>query len=88
MTRIVTTNEGQRFRLADDHGTPLWLWECKCGEWAPLSEDQWNGRVSVDHASMGCPLGYHETHNFGRDLVAHLVASRLCEQDPFTEDNQ
>jgi hypothetical protein len=50
--------------LADD-----WLFECPgCGTWANLDDDQWNGRVSVDHASMGCEGGYHETHDYSSAL--------------------
>lgn len=37
-----------------------------CGEWAYLDEDQFHGRVSVDHTDAGC--SYHETHDFAAAL--------------------
>ena len=39
-----------------------------CGVWAFLDADQWNGRVSVDHAADGCRGQYHEIHNYGESL--------------------
>jgi hypothetical protein len=46
-------------------GKPTWFFECPgCGEWGPLADEQLDGRMSIDHASHGCPAGYHETHNF------------------------
>jgi hypothetical protein len=33
--------------------------------------------VSVDHASMGCPGGYHETHDYGRAVAVALLPTRL-----------
>src|SRR6059036_1124113 len=68
MSEIVTTSVG-RFRRVNT-GQPehdAWLWECPCGQWAYLDEDQWAGHVSVDHAADGCPKNYHETHNFGAE---------------------
>jgi hypothetical protein len=57
-------------------GEPLvdaWMFECPgCGTWAYLDDDQWHGRVSVDHASMGCEGGYHETHDYVASLSAAL----------------
>jgi hypothetical protein len=41
-----------------------------CGQLGELDDGQWRGRVSVDHASMGCPGGYHETHDFAAALQA------------------
>jgi hypothetical protein len=64
---IVTTPIG-RFRLVDPGGMSLadsWKFECPgCGTWAYLDADQWAGRVSVDHAAMGCAGDYHATHDF------------------------
>jgi hypothetical protein len=60
-----------RYRAVSD-GT--WLFECRCGEWVRLSNDQWLGLISADHASMGCPVGYHETHSYAADLEAHIDA--------------
>jgi hypothetical protein len=42
-----------------------------------LDDDQLHGRVSIDHASHGCPAGYHETHNF---VAAYPVVFRT--RDP------
>lgn len=86
MARIVTTDLG-RFRAVKRDGVDDWLFECPgCSEWASLDDDQWNGRVSVDHAADGCPGGYHETHNYQAVLRAKVVAARLTEQDPFEDD--
>jgi hypothetical protein len=35
-----------------------------CGQLGALDDDQYHGRVSVDHATDGCSGGYHETHDF------------------------
>lgn len=61
-----------RFRRVTRDGELTWLLECPgCGTWASLDDDQWHGRVSVDHASMGCAGGYHETHDYAAALAAH-----------------
>ncbi len=41
-----------------------WKLKCPtCGYWGYLDDDQFNGRVSVDHTDYeNCT--YHETHNF------------------------
>jgi hypothetical protein len=87
MSEIVTSSDG-RFRRVTDGKTKWWLWECPgCKQWCSLSEKQWAGQVSVDHASDGCPGGYHETHNFGASLVAAMQASILMEGGkPTAED--
>ena len=88
MSRIVTTDLG-RFNLVQTRNDPLehgWLFECPgCGTWAYLDDDQWHGRVSVDHASMGCEGGYHETHDYAATLQARVVASRLTGMSPFDD---
>jgi hypothetical protein len=72
VSEIVTTDLG-RFRHVLRDGEPMWLLECPgCGDWAPLDEDQWHGLVSVDHASMGCAGGYHETHDYAAALEKAL----------------
>lgn len=79
MSQIVTTNLGRFRRVNLNSSQPphdAWLFECPCGQWAYLDEDQWAGRVSVDHASEGCLKGYHETHNFGAELIA-VMQSRI-----------
>ena len=88
MSKIVDTSVG-RFRQVID-GTDKWfLWECPgCKQWAHLSEDQWNGKVSVDHASQGCAGQYHETHNFGAELVHRMQAMRLMGYRPWHEEGQ
>lgn len=79
MSEIVTTDLG-RFRRVTDGKTKWFLWECPaCKQWCGLSEDQWNGRVSVDHAADGCSGAYHETHNFGAALTAKMQADILMD---------
>lgn len=86
MSRIVTTDLG-RFRAVSRDGETAWLFECPgCGTWATLDDDQWIGRVSVDHAADGCTGGYHETHNFQASLRARIVAAKLTGQDPFEDE--
>ena len=83
MSQIVTTKVG-RFR----HVTPdAWLWECPCGQWSYLTTDQWAGRVSVDHASQGCPVKYHETHNYEAELVATMQARILTGEPPIDPES-
>lgn len=82
MSRIVETTLG-RFRKGggpDAHFRDRWLFECPgCGTWAYLDDDQWHGRVSVDHAGDGCAGGYHETHDYFREL------ERACNQPSLGE---
>lgn len=77
--RVVPTALG-RFRKVGGPTVEFldrWLFECPgCQQWAYLDDDQWHGRVSVDHAADGCPGGYHETH----DYFAALEAA--CNQPP------
>ena len=84
MSRIITTAAG-RFRQVsgNEHG---WLWECPCGEWANLSKAQWAGAVSVNHAADGCPVGYHETHNYEAALAAAVIARILVGEQPYEEE--
>jgi len=83
MSQIVTTKVG-RFR----HVTPdAWLWECPCGQWSYLTTDQWAGRVSVDHASQGCPVKYHETHNYEAELVVTMQARILTGEPPIDPES-
>ena len=75
MSFIVTTPLG-RFRRVNkgDDLKDAWLFECPgCDTWAYLDNDQWRGRVSVDHGSMGCAGGYHETHDFESTLREEIV---------------
>jgi len=89
MSRIVVTDLGRFNGVHVADGAALedaWLFECPgCGTWAYLDNDQWRGRVSVDHASMGCKGGYHETHNYVAALSARVVASQLTGLSPFEE---
>jgi hypothetical protein len=61
---VIATTEFGRLRKVTRDGEPAVLFECPCGEWGGIDDDQFHGRVSVDHASMGCPVGYHETHDY------------------------
>lgn len=86
MSEPVVTDIG-RFRCVSRDGEIEWLFECPgCGQWASLDDDQWHGRVSVDHAADGCAGGYHETHDYLTALRAAVVAASLTGQNPFTED--
>jgi hypothetical protein len=77
MSRIVTTDLG-RFRAVNRDGEIGWLFECPgCETWVNLSDDQWSGRVSADHASDGCVGGYHETHDYQATLRAVIVSTQL-----------
>jgi hypothetical protein len=38
-----------------------------CGHWGEINDDQFHGRVSVDHTSCGCGCTYHETHDFSNE---------------------
>ena len=72
MSPAIVSGALARYRAVQRDGERQWLMECPgCGEWASLDDDQWHGRVSVDHASMGCAGGYHETHDFAADRDAH-----------------
>jgi hypothetical protein len=64
----------------------MFLLECPgCGEWGQLDDDQMNGRVSVDHASMGCPGKYHETHDFAKELAIAIQAKVFLDENPCDE---
>lgn len=66
-------------RLCKRDEVDVWLLWCPtCDDWmGALSDNQFNGRVSVDHAASGCASGYHETHNFAVEVVAKIQAHRL-----------
>lgn len=83
MSQIVTTQFG-RFRHVSLGGEKTaWLWECPtCQQWGGLSESQWAGTVSV-----ACDCGYHETHNFGEELVAVMQAHILTSDDPIDRED-
>jgi hypothetical protein len=62
LSQVYETEHGALRRIADGE---RWLLCCPgCGGWGPLDDDMFHGRVSVDHATDGCPGGYHETHDF------------------------
>lgn len=79
MSQIVTTKLGRfrRVNTGDIANPDAWLFECPCGQWSYLDDDMWHGRVSVDHASEGCPKGYHETHDYAAELIATMQAHVL-----------
>jgi len=65
MSPVVASTEFGELRRVTRDGEPGVLLKCPgCGQWGGLDDDQLHGRVSVDHAAMGCPGGYHETHDF------------------------
>ena len=87
MSWVVETSLG-RFRKVGSPETPFqdrWLFECPgCGQRTYLDEDQWHGRVSVDHAADGCPGDYHETHDYFAELekTCNLLVPPARERDP------
>lgn len=54
------------------------LWCPVCQDWERLSEDQMEGRVSVNHGAKGCPSGYHETHEFAKQVVVTIIAANFA----------
>jgi len=87
MSLLVTTKLGRFRRVQVEKGESRWLLECPgCGSWLTLSDDQWNGRVSADHASDGCAGAYHQTHNYGAELLATMQARILTGAQPHDEE--
>lgn len=83
MSKLVTTQFGV-FNHVKRDGEFVWMLQCPgCGQHAPLDDDQWNGRISVDHDSEGCPGHYHETHDFAKELQVVLTARLLTMADPY-----
>jgi hypothetical protein len=97
MSKIVTTKLG-RFRAVTDGQNSWWLWECaRCKqEWLPLTTQQMDGSVSVlhDHHYGDSPhggnyyCGYHETHEFGKELVATIQTRAFFGEALYEEDQQ
>lgn len=96
MSRIVTTKLG-RFRAVTDDGKKWWLWECpRCKTWGNLSLDQLEGRTSVYcEAPMQYryplavrPCGYHETHEYAKELAVTIQAKYLFGETPWAEDDE
>jgi hypothetical protein len=82
MSEIITTSVG-RFRRVTDGNRKWFLWECpRCLQWSNLSEDQLAGKVSVQCGDGVKYCGYHETHNFGAELVATMQARVLMGESP------
>ena len=62
----------------------VWLLWCDvCEDWERLNVEQFEGRLSVNHAATGCPSGYHETHNFAQSVVVAIVAHHFA---PYCDD--
>ncbi len=81
MSQIVTTVVGRFNKVAAG-----WLWECpKCKSWGSLSSAQFDGIVSVicvgPRGQGGCD--YHETHNYGQQLLLTLQTRALFGDAPF-----
>ena len=72
MSVIVATSLGRFRKVADLETvfTDRWVFECPgCGTWAYLDDDQWHGRISVDHSgetspTTGAVCDYHETNDY------------------------
>lgn len=80
MSVDVRTDLGTLRRCEGD----VWLLWCPvCEDWERLSLDQFEGRVSVNHAATGCPSRYHETHNFAREVAIKVTAFRFA---PYGDD--
>lgn len=73
MSTIVETGYGRMRLIAGAHWRDNhWLLEVpNCGKWEPIGAEQLRGEVSVNHAAV-CGCGYHETHPYGRALVAAI----------------
>jgi hypothetical protein len=96
MSQIVTTKVG-RFRAVRDGEKKSWLWECpSCKTWRGLNLDQFEGRVSVlcsapkqyYYPVKTAPCGYHETHEFARELVVTMQARAVLGEDPFDKESE
>jgi hypothetical protein len=62
----------------------VWLLWCPvCEGWERLNEEQMEGRLSVNHAATGCPSGYHETHEFAKEVAVAITAFRFA---PYGDD--
>lgn len=99
MSKIVTTKFG-RFRGVTDGKKNWWLWECPyCKTWGNLSLDQMEGRVSVyceapvqaHYAGepgevVMRPCGYHETHEYAKELVTTVQVRAFMGEHPFEEE--
>lgn len=88
MSQIIETKLGRFRRVMQGEANPdTFLFECPgCKQWAYLDEDQWAGRISVDHAADGCPGRYHETHEFRKELIVVIGAKVLMDECPYVED--
>lgn len=67
MSQIAETEFGQIMRatVQENGRKDIFILTCPgCSVRAYLDDDQYHGRVSVDHAADGCTGGYHETHDF------------------------
>jgi len=92
MSKIVSTKLG-RFNCVTDGMNKWWLWECvRCRqEWLPLNENQMNGTASVLHDYYyGDPehrryCGYHETHEYGKELVVSIQTKAFFREAVFEE---
>lgn len=90
MSKIVDTELG-RFRQVTDVDKKWFLWECpRCKSWGGLSEEQWNGEVSVvcsGRSGQG-DCDYHETHEYGKMLVVSMQAMRLMGYKPYHDEGE
>jgi len=60
---LVALPSGGALRSVRRDDVIQWVLRCPaCGAWADIDDDQFHGRVSVDHTDTGCR--YHETHDF------------------------
>lgn len=70
MSVICNTRYGLLRRVTG--GMWQYLLTMPCGDLEPLSEAQYRGEVSIDHAH-GCrsanPCAYHETHNLDKAVA-------------------
>lgn len=94
MSRIVDTKLG-RFRAVTDGTKKWWLWECpSCKTWCNLSAAQMEGRVSVyceapkqyHYPTQMGKCGYHETHEYAKELATTVQARMMMGEEPWHED--
>lgn len=79
MSRIVTTKVG-RFRSVTNGVKKEWLWKSPKGIWHHLNASQMRGEKSV------MCNGYHETHEFAKELVLEIQVRELLGENPYEED--
>lgn len=70
----IVPTPSMRTRTVTRDGLGIYEAECpRCGVWGEVDDDQWNGRVSIDCPTEGCP--FHETIDLHAEFVVVLTQS-------------